>query len=83
MMLVQRTWYWILLIFFFILITCKIDILLMLLGEIQLWSLKGIEGLAESYCIFVVAESSHLFVLLNFLLRMSSIVLTSSCYAVP
>ena len=33
------------LIFFFILITCLVDIVLILLGEILSWSLMGVKGL--------------------------------------
>ena len=33
------------LIFFFILITCLLDIVLILLGEILSWSLMGVKGL--------------------------------------
>ena len=35
------------LIFFFILITCLLDIVLILLGEIMSWSLIGVKGLRK------------------------------------
>ena len=38
-----------LLIFFFILITCLLDIVLMLCGEILSWSLKGVKGLSYTW----------------------------------
>ena len=39
--------------FFFILITCLLDIVLTLLGEILCWSFLGVKGFTRGYKLFV------------------------------
>ena len=48
------------LIFFFILITCLLDIVLILKGEILSWSLMGVKGVMSNCCKYKLLEISRL-----------------------
>ena len=45
------------LIFFFILITCLFDIVLMLWGEVLSWSLMGVKGLSPIQMVMIIDDS--------------------------